>query len=1002
MARNSFLRIAVRAYPLPAGKAPHKPSRWRQPYSAMLVLDTETRIDHTQALTFGSYRFIDQGACVEEGLIVGDDLSEHERAMLTEYASTHRADVARGESARLKLRSRREFIDRVFFPLVYKGRALVVGFNLPFDLARLAVDATPARDRHAGGFSLVMSTYGSDDAQRQNRYRPNLSVKHLTNKSALLSFVAPRQVDAIDRIPFGSRNGTPEPQYTFRGHFLDLRTLAFALTDRGYSLESACQAFGVEHGKARALVHGVITPEYIDYNRRDVLATTELAAKLLAEYDAHPIALQATKAFSAASMGKGYLRAMGIVPIVERQPDFPAARLGHAQSAFFGGRTSAHIRKTVVPVVYTDFLSMYPTVNALMGLWRFVTAEQIQVIDDCAEEVSAFLHRVTAADLHKRETWRELTAFVRLVPDGDVLPARGQFADTHDWQIGLNYLHGSSRGEGDAVWYALPDVVASVLQTGRVPTIVDAFRIVPHGTAADLRPTKLAGHVHIDPAKRDLFVSAIEERRRVAARVDWSRSERERIGKGLKVFANAASYGIYAEMHRQESNEEMEVQCHGIDPTPFTCRVAHPEVPGEYCFPPLASLITSAARLMLGLLEHAVTTRGGTYAMEDTDSMAIVASEAGGLVACPGGPLRLPDGREAIKALTWNDVADIVEQFSSLNPYDAAVVPGSVLKVEDDNFDPDTKRQQQLYCFAISSKRYALFTLDSEGTPTLTKWSEHGLGHLCNPTDLHTDDRTWIPQVWLNIIRRALGLRTRPLPFEQRPAIGRVSISSPAVMRPLAKLNEGKPYGQQLKPFNFMLTCHVRALGHPSSVDPEHFHLIAPYESDPERWTELDWIDQYSGNAFRITTEGHHGGREVARVKTYGDVFEEYEWHPETKCADADGEPASKQTVGLLHRRHITIDHVIYIGRESNQLEDVEAGKVHASDAAYTEYGDSRRDYWQTAVVPALKQISLRSWQRDTGKSAVILIDARRGRRRPHARNRTLLIAYARKRGVLT
>jgi hypothetical protein len=59
------------------------------------------------------------------------------------------------------------------------------------------------------------------------------------------------------------------------------------------------------------------------------------------------------------------------------------------------------------------------------------------------------------------------------------------------------------------------------------------------------------------------------------------------------------------------------------------------------------------------------------------------------------------------------------------------------------------------------------------------------------------------------------------------------------------------------------------------------------------------------------------------------------------------------------------------------------------------------RDYWQKAVVPALKQISLRAWQRYTGKSAVILIDTRRGRRQPHARNRKLLIAYARKRGVL-
>ena len=172
-------------------------------------------------------------------------------------------------------------------------------------------------------------------------------------------------------------------------------------------------------------------------------------------------------------------------------------------------------------------------------------------------------------------------------------------------------------------------------------------------------------------------------------------------------------------------------------------------------------------------------------------------------------------------------------------------------------------------------------------------------------------------------------------------------------MRPLATLNDGKSYDQQLKPFNFLLSCPVRAFGHPSRSDPERFHLIAPYESDPARWTSIEWIDRYSGTPYRITTEGHHGGPGIARVKTYGDVFEEYEWHPEPKCADANGEPASKQTIGLLHRRHITIDHVIYIGRESNQFEDVEAGLVRASDGAYTEYSDPRRDYWQRTVVPA-------------------------------------------------
>src|SRR5688572_320389 len=247
MSDETFLRIAVRAYPLPEGKTPHKPSRWRQKYPAMLVFDTETRVDATQALLFGNYRFFDQGVCVEEGLITGDDLSDDESAILTEYASTHPADVARGELPTLRLRSRRDFLDRVFFPLAYKARALVVGFNLPFDLSRLASDATAARDRHAGGFSLGMWTYGPADGLRANRYRPHVTIKHLTKRSALISFVAPRQVDEIDRIPTGSRTDAPDPGFTFRGHFLDLRTLSHALTDEPYSLESACKAFGVEH-----------------------------------------------------------------------------------------------------------------------------------------------------------------------------------------------------------------------------------------------------------------------------------------------------------------------------------------------------------------------------------------------------------------------------------------------------------------------------------------------------------------------------------------------------------------------------------------------------------------------------------------------------------------------------------------------------------------------------------------------------------------------------------
>jgi len=46
----------------------------------------------------------------------------------------------------------------------------------------------------------------------------------------------------------------------------------------------------------------------------------------------------------------------------------------------------------------------------------------------------------------------------------------------------------------------------------------------------------------------------------------------------------------------------------------------------------------------------------------------------------------------------------------------------------------------------------------------------------------------------------------------------------------------------------------------------------------------MDWIDQYTGQPYRITTVGFHGSRGVARVKTYGDVLREYEFHPERRA----------------------------------------------------------------------------------------------------------------------
>lgn len=440
--------------------------------------------------------------------------------------------------------------------------------------------------------------------------------------------------------------------------------------------------------------------------------------------------------------------------------------------------------------------------------------------------------------------------------------------------------------------------------------------------------------------------------------------------------------------------------CTGL--TTFEAEVTDPEEPGEFCFPPLAAFIAGAARLMLALLERSVTDLGGTYAMCDTDSMAIVATEQGGLVSCPGGPERLRR-KPGIRALSWPQVEGIRQRFARLNPYDPEKIGGSVLRVEDVNLGGDGK-QRQLWSYAISAKRYCLYTLDGQGEPALVKWSEHGLGHLLNPTDPDSEDREWLRQLWQGIVREELGLLPQWPAWLDRPALGRLTISSPELLKPFKGLNASKGYPDQVKPSNFMLTAHVARFGHPDGVAPEHFQLIAPYETDPQKWLRLPWIDRASGQPYRITTEAETGGAMVARVQTYRDVREDFLHHPEAKSAGPDGRPCGRQTVGLLGRRVVRSmpELTTHVGKESNRLEEMEAGIEHDPDEVWTEYTDPRRDSWRTLVLPVLRQIPAKQLAKQTGLAVSTVKAARNGHTNPQGRNRVLLTrtaaTFARKR----
>ncbi|MEA2596172.1 MAG: hypothetical protein QOF01_2641 [Thermomicrobiales bacterium] len=220
-------------------------------------------------------------------------------------------------------------------------------------------------------------------------------------------------------------------------------------------------------------------------------------------------------------------------------------------------------------------------------------------------------------------------------------------------------------------------------------------------------------------------------------------------------------------------------------------------------------------------------------------------------------------------------------------------------------------------------------------------------------------------------------------------------VSGPELLGPFAELNRGKPYPGQVKPCNFLLAAHVRPFGHPEGADPSSFQLIAPFERDPGKWERLPWIDRATGEPYRITTTDPTGGVGIARVKTYRDVLEEFCFHPEAKSVGEDGKPCDRGTVGLLERRVVSPSQLVHVGKESNKLEEVEAGLEHDAEAIWTVYEDLSKARWMTELLPTLKQMRMADIATATGLSTRALRAIRNGHALPNVRNRRVIETVA-------
>jgi hypothetical protein len=887
--------IFVRAHTSSNKKAKSERGQVRNWPAFCLIIDTETTIDPAQKLNFGVYRRCKlvgrRYLSVAEGIFHKDQVSEAEMKLLKRFQSNP-PTLAAAEHfpapTELKLMSRAEFIEKIFWRSV-KNQELIVSFNAPFDLSRLAFTANAGKAH--SNWSLAFSPPWTNPKTGRRGPNPNRPRIVIDSQNSKMAFINLRSVFF------------EEDKWPRESHFLDLRTLGWALRNESFSLERACHAFHVK-GKKDHDLSGKITREELEYCRGDVAATHRLLNAMMEEFRRNPIHLRPDKSYSPASIAKAYLDEMGIKH-PKQKFKVPAKVLGVAMQGYYGGRAECRIRRTPVPVIHTDFTSQYPTVNALLGNWNVLTASSIRFTNYTARARELLL-RASLEQVFEKEFWKDMSFFALVKPNEDILPVRTVYesgGNKRTQNIGLNYL-----ASKQPIWYAGPDLIASKILTGKPPTILKAIQMVPGRPQKGLEATNLGGMVEIDPREGDFYRKVVEQR-------NLRKETDESLSDFLKVLANSGSYGLFVEVNVERKKKEKVIRYFSGN-RKGQVSSNYVEMPGAWYYPPLASLITSGGRLLLAMLEKSVQERGGSYLFCDTDSLCIVGTENGGFVECDGGPVTR-NGKSGIVALSLEEVQSIVASFRKLNPYDPNAV-SEILKIEKVNYVGCKPKNgfRQLFGYAVSAKRYALYSQTESGI-CIEKASGHGLGYLLGPKARRKRDKVeetprWILEAWEFLLRRELKLPPNEPHWLDRPAMMLMVVTTPNIFK------HRRP--DWLGPFNFFLFPILSKDfgGYPKGFDKSNFVFITPYESDRRKWASLVGINLCDNQAYQIAP-GPVLYQDRVVPESFRILLQKYLGKSEPKSRAPDGNLCGSETRGLLQRSRIEAGSVIPVGKETDR-----------------------------------------------------------------------------------
>lgn len=690
-----------------------------------LVLDTETATDTQQELRFGIAQLYSNGRLSRTFVFTGK-LTPSERATLSTWAEARKGSVSTVE----------EFVAREFLPLAVDRRAVVVGFNLPFDLSRIAADSEPkVKVRNQPAWKLLLIPRSNPKCA----YVPRIRIEHVNSAMSFISFT-----------------GTKGKFRNFRGAFVDGRTFVRALTGESHTLESAGEAFDCVRKKTTQDYRGPVTRKFLDYCLNDVELTAELYGRCRHRYRVFGLATHPSRVYSSATLAKAIWEARGIVP-----PKLPPRLTGRLMAAFYAGKVECRVRaREVEDVSVLDFTSQYPSLYCLLGGERFLTAERISVRTS-TEEVRSWVESMTAEQLLRPETWRDprMWSLCEVESDGAVLPVRSTFgaSETAAPTIGWNHV---TTEPGLSLPYMVADVLAAKLLGSKLPKIVHATTFEPVGSQV-VKPVRVLG-VEVGPAQgliQTLTEARIREKR------DQEKGWKHR-ADGLKTITNAGSYGIFVEVNRKPQGGQVRV--YGLGENWFESLEEEVEEPGPAYCPLVGAALTSASHLLLALVDADVARLGGRVVYCDTDSAFV-------------SPSRIADA--------------VASALSTLNPYSLAtpfLKDDTEKKAPREEYPKGTHDRAPRF-FGLSAKRYCLFVRDRNGRPHVFRTgkemgaSDHGLGSF----QTGENRKEWLAVLWERIIEKGVDAADD---YTGVPATSQFSLTVPNLLPRVRGLGDIRPF----------------------------------------------------------------------------------------------------------------------------------------------------------------------------------------------------------------